>query len=249
MLRLAVPSEGALHESSLLFLQSCGIAVQRSDVRRYTADIPALPGVKVHFQRASDIALKVEEQSAEMGIVGRDQYIETQRDDGNSHTVINNLGFGHSELVVGVPDAWIDVSSMADLVDLSIEFRERGWALRIATKYPRLVERFLLNSGVSYFSLVPASGTLEAAPAMGYADIIADISSTGTTLKKNQLKTVISGSIISSTACLISNRALLGNSAEKLRLATGLVERIAAHLSGSEESTAVMRLTGEESGA
>lgn len=244
MLRLAVPSEGALHEPSLLFLRSCGIAVQRTDIRRYTADIPTLPGVAVHFQRASDIALKVEEQSAEMGIVGQDQYIESRRDGGSSNVVIENLGFGHSELVIGVPDSWIDVSSVADLAEISMEFREQGWHLRVATKYPRLVERFLLKSGVSYFSLVPASGTLEAAPAMGYADLIADISSTGTTLKQNRLKTILGGSVMESTACLISNRALLSGSPEKLSLATGLVERIEAHLRAEEFYSVTANIKG-----
>ena len=209
MLRLAVPSDGALHEPALDFLSACGLGVRRSSLRRYTAEVPALPGVVVHFQRGSDIGLKVDDGSADMGLIGRDRFLETRRENGDTIVVADNLGFGQSDLVIGVPDGWLDVSSMADLAELSMEFRERGKDLRIATKYPRLVETFLLSRGVSFFSLVESSGTLEAAPVMGYADIIADISSTGTTLRENRLKTIDGGSVISSEACLIANGALV----------------------------------------
>ena len=82
---------------------------------------------------------------------------------------MEDLGYGRCELIMGVPDSWLDVDSMGDLADLSIDLRERGRDLRIATKYPRLVERHLLRHGVNYFSLVQSSGTLEASPAMGFA--------------------------------------------------------------------------------
>ena len=244
-LRLAVPSDGPLHEPALLFLRACGIGVLRTNLRRYTAEIPTLPGVVVHFQRASDIAVKVEEQSADVGIVGQDRFEETRIEGGNAIVVIGGLGFGHSELVIGAPDSWVDVTSVADLADLSLEFRERGTDLRVATKYPRAVERFLLASGVNYFSLVQASGSLEAAPAMGYADIIADISSTGVTLRENHLKTLHGGSIMSSEACLIANRAQVQASPEVLSLATSVVERIHAHMQALELFSVTANMRGE----
>ncbi|HIC68272.1 MAG TPA: ATP phosphoribosyltransferase, partial [Candidatus Latescibacteria bacterium] len=119
ILRLAIPSDGALYEPTLMFLRACGIGVARSNSRRYTAEIPALPGVTVLFQRGADITLKVEEGSADMGIVGRDRLLEMRRDSGDTAVVIESLGFGHCELVLGVPDAWIDVVSLADLADLA----------------------------------------------------------------------------------------------------------------------------------
>ena len=246
MLRLAVPSDGALHEPSLLFLSACGIGVSRPNLRRYTAEIPALPGVLVHFQRGADIAAKVEETSADMGIVGHDQFLEGRREGGGARVVIEALGFGHSELVMGVPDSWVDVTSMADLADLSMEFRERGTDLRVATKYPRLVERFLLGRGVNFFSLVPSSGTLEAAAAMGYADVIADISSTGATMRENRLKTIGGGSIMASEACLIANTSILAADSDKLRKATALVERIEAHLRSLDFYSVTANLRGED---
>ena len=246
MLRLAVPSDGPLHEATLVFLRSCGMEVVRTNLRRYAAEVPALPGLTVHFQRASDIAMKVEEGSADMGIVGQDRYLEARREGGSTNIVIEHLGFDHSELVIGVPDSWVDVSSLSDLADLSMEFREQGQDLRIVTKYPRLVERFLLRNGIHYFSLVPSSGTLEAAPIMGYADVIADISSTGTTMRENRIKTVHGGTILASEPCLISNRSSMASDPDKLGLATALVERIEAHLQALEFYSVTANMRGDD---
>lgn len=229
-LRLAIPSDGPLYEPTLLFLKSCGLGVVRNSARRYAAEIPALPGVIVHFQRHRDIFQKIEEGSADAGIVGYDGFSETRTVDGTSEVVIGELGFGHSQLVFAVPDSWVDVTSVSDLSDISREFRENGNDLRVATKFPRLVERFLLKNGVNYFSLVRATGTLEAAPAMGYADIIADLSSTGTTLRENHLKTLRGGVIITSEACLIANTREMDSSPEKLSQATSMVDRFEGHL-------------------
>jgi ATP phosphoribosyltransferase len=246
MLRLAVPSDGALHEPSLLFLDSCGMGVSRTNLRRYTAEIPSMPGVAVHFQRGSDVAFKVEEGSADIGVVGHDRFLETYTESGSARIVVGKLGFGRSELVMGVPDSWVDVTSVADLADLSIEFRERGADLRVATKYPRLVVRFLMNSGVNYFSLVQSSGTLEAAPAMGYADIIADISSTGTTLRENRLKTIDGGSVMASEACLIANGTAIAADPGKLSLAQAFVERVEAHLQSRGFFSVTANMSGED---
>ncbi len=230
ILKLAVPSDGALHDPTLVFLSACGIGIERSNSRRYTAEIPALPGVSALFQRGADITLKVEEGSADMGIVGRDRFFETRRDGGAARIVIEALGYGHCELVLGVPDVWIDVTSLADLADLALEFRGQSQDLRVVTKYPRLVGRFLLANEVSYFSLVQSSGTLEAAPAMGYADMIADLSSSGVTMRENRLKPISGGTIMSSEACLIGNREALASDQGKLDLARVCVEMMEAHL-------------------
>ena len=190
--------------------------------------MPSLPGVTVHFQRGADIGLEVEEGTADLGVTGYDKYLETRREGGEAAVIIEGLDFGHSKLVLGVPDSWIDVESVSDLAELAMEFREEGRDLQVATKYPRSVGRFLLRSGVNYFSLVPSSGTLEVAPTMGYADIIADITSSGTTLRENRLKTIQGGVIMSSEACLVANRRQVASSEEKLQLATALLERIEA---------------------
>ena len=234
-----------MHEPSFLFLRACGLGVARTNSRRYVADIPSLPGVTVHFQRHADIAFKVEEGSADVGIVGSDNFAESLQEGGNAAVIIDRLGFGHCEIVLGVPDSWVDVVSLADLADLSMEFRADGRDLRVATKFPRLVGGFLLRSGVSYFSMVPTSGTLEAAPAMGYADIIADITETGVTMRENRLKTIAGGTIMSAEACLIANRAALAADEAKLRTAEDMVERIESHLRAGSVYTITANMRGE----
>ena len=244
-LRLAVPSDGALHEPTLMFLRLCGMEVLRANLRRYTAEIPAMPGVRVLFQRNADITSKVEEGNADVGIVGLDRFLESRREEGDTNVVIDALGFGHCELIIGVPDSWVDVISLADLADLSMQFREEGSDLRIATKYPRLVGRLLLSNGVNYFSLVESSGTVEAAPAMGFADIVADISSSGTTMRENLLKPIRGGAVLSSQACLIVNRASLADDEQKRRQAEALVELIEAHLQSQKYYSVTANIKGE----
>jgi len=244
LLRLAVPSSGSLHEPTLSFLDKCGLTVSRTDVRKYTSEIPDLPGVTVHFQRGSDIPLNVESENSDMGIVGKDRFIESSNENSNTEIVIDNLGFGYAELLLGIPDSWIDISTIADLADLSIDFREKKTDLRIATKYPKSVENFLLKSGINHFTIIPSSGTLEVAPTMGYADLIADISSTGNTLHSNRLKTIQGGTIIQSSSCLISNSNIIRSDKKKLDAAIGLIENIEAHLNASSYLSVTANLKG-----
>ena len=179
--------------------------MRRPNARRYTATVPAIPGVEVLFQRTADITAKVEDGSAELGITGLDRLLEYREDERRAAILVESLGFGRCDLVLAVPDSWLDVTSLADLADLALEFRQQGRQLRIATKYPRLLSEFLYDRGINYFSLAPASGTLEAAPLAGYADLIADLTATGTTLKENRLKTLEDGTVLSSQACLLAN--------------------------------------------
>ena len=229
-LRLVLPSDGDLHEPTLNFLGACGLSVLRPNSRRYTATIPALSGVEVLFQRTADITEKVEEGSAELGVTGLDRYLEYRHDGHTVATLIDDLSYGRCDFVLAVPNSWLDVTSVADLADLALEFRQQGKQLRIATKYPRLLRRYLFDRGINYFTLVPASGTLEAAPAAGYADLIADLTATGTTMRENQLKTLEEGTILVSQACLIGNTNLLKQSKKCLQLARSIMEVMEAHL-------------------
>ncbi|MBI2872255.1 MAG: ATP phosphoribosyltransferase [Chloroflexi bacterium] len=245
VLKLAVPSDGEMHEPTLGFLRQCGMPVARSSARGYTAIIPAVEDVTVLFQRAADITSKVEEGSAHLGVVGMDRYMETSREGGESLVIIEDLGFSRCELAIAVPDSWVDVTSVADLADLAVEFRGSGRELRVATKYPRMVQRFMYQHGINYFMLVVSSGTLEAAPTMGYADIIGDLVSTGITLRENRLKTLEDGTILSSQACLIGNRTLLGAHPGQLEAARAVVERIEAYLSAGEYRRVTVNVRGD----
>lgn len=243
-LRFALPSTGALYDGTAELLAGCGLTVRRANSRRYTADIPALPGVDVLFQRQSDITTEVDDGSADIGVVGLDRYSESRLERGDTVLVHDGLGFGTSSLVIAVPDSWLDVTSMADLADIALEFRAKGRDLRIASKYQRLVKRFLNMNGVNYVSMVSVSGGLEAAPVMGYADIIADITATGTTLRENGLRILIDGTIIDSQAIIVGNGQALANDPEKLALTRKLLEKIEASLRANR----YQRVTGDIQG-
>jgi ATP phosphoribosyltransferase len=229
-LRLVLPSDGDLHEPTLNFLRDCGLGVRRPSARRYTAHVPAVPGVEVLFQRTADITQKVEEGSAELGITGLDRLLEYRNNEQRVVSLIEDLGYGRCDFVLAVPASWMDVTSVDDLADLALEFHEKGQQLRIATKYPRLLRSHLFSRGINYFTLVAASGTMEAAPAAGYADLIADLTATGTTLRENRLKTLEGGTILTSQACVIGNPQRLAASRQTLGLARSLMELMEAHL-------------------
>lgn len=243
--RLVIPSDGELHESTLNFLRDCGLGIRRPSARRYTAYIPAVPGIEVLFQRTADITQKVEDGGADLGITGLDRLLEYRSNDQLVVPLIEDLGYGRCDFVLAVPASWMDVTSVDDLADLALEFHERGKQLRIATKYPRLLRRHLFSRGINFFSLVAASGTLEAAPAAGYADLIADLTATGTTLRENRLKTLEGGTVLSSQACVIGNPHRLTASREALGLARGLMEMMEAHL----QAEPYYRLTANVKGA
>ena len=243
--RLVLPSDGALHDPTLQFMRACGLEVRRPSSRRYTGTVPALPGVAVLFQRTADITMKVEEGSAELGITGLDRLLEYRSDEGRVTSIIDDLRFGRCEFVLAVPDSWLDVVSVADLADLALEFHQEGKQLRIATKYPRLLRGYLFQKGINYFTLVPTTGSLEAAPAAGYADLIADITATGTTLRENGLKTLEEGTILVSQACLIANPIELSMSDRALSLARSLAETMESYL----RAQPYYRLTANVQGA
>ena len=229
-MRIALPSDGELYDSTIAFMRACGLTVSRPNSRRYTGTIPAIPGVEVLFQRTADVTQKVEEGSAELGVTGLDRVLEYRNDEARASVLIEDLEYGRCEFVMAVPDSWMDVTSLSDLADLALEFRQEGKQLRIATKYPRLLRGYLYERGINYFTLVPASGAMEAAPAAGYADLIADLTATGVTLRENQLKQLDEGTILASQACLIANPVLLSVSSEALALARPIVELMEGHL-------------------
>ncbi|NQW21099.1 MAG: ATP phosphoribosyltransferase [Chloroflexi bacterium] len=243
-LRFALPSTGALFDGTLSLFSDCGLAVRRANSRRYTADIPALPGVDILFQRQSDITIEIDGGSADIGVVGLDRYHESRLETGDTVVLYDGLGFGAAKLVIAVPNSWLDVTSMADLADIALEFRAKGHDLRIASKYPRLVKRYLNMNGVNYVSLINVSGGLEAAPVMGYADIIADITATGTTLRENGLRILVDGTVIESQSVIVGNGRALANDSEKLSYARQILEKIEASLRSRE----YQRVTGDIQG-
>lgn len=235
-IRLALPSDGELYETTQQFLRGAGMDVRRPSSRQYTGTIASLKDVVVLFQRAADIPAKVEEGTADIGIVGLDRFLESSPENGNSLVVLDDLAYGNCELVIAVPDFWVDVESVTDLAELAIESREQGSRLRLATKYPKLVQEFLISKVVHYIELAPTSGTVEAAPATGYAEVIADLTASGATLRENHLKILNDGVILSSQACMIANKNSVGSDQTKLALTRQILERAEAFLKAKDYS-------------
>ncbi len=225
-IRLSLPSKGYLAQATLDFLAACGLEVEKPNPRQYAARIPALPGLTVLFQRPGDIVVSVRDSSVDFGIAGMDVVAEHQGDRGTVLVLHDALNFGHCRLCLAVPEEWETVHTMADL---ATHARALARPLRVATKFPLLTAGFLNNQGVP-FTLVQAEGTLEVAPAIGYADLIADLVASGQTLRDNRLRPLDDGTIIYSQAVLIANRIALKSRPEVLAVARMLLEFIEAHL-------------------
>lgn len=227
-IRLALPSKGRLATDALAFLEACGLKVYRPNPRQYAATIPALPGLTVMFQRPGDIAVSVRQGSVDFGLTGLDVYSEKCAESEGEVLVLHDaLGFSHCHLSLAVPEEWEDVDTTAELAALAGSASE---PVRVATKFPALTGRFLAQQGVTPYELVEVEGTLEIAPAIGYADLIADLVSTGTTLRDNHLRELLDGTILESQAILIANRRALQERPAVLEMAQALLEYIEAHL-------------------
>jgi ATP phosphoribosyltransferase len=229
-IRLALPSKGRLAEGSMTFLDEAGLRVHKPNPRQFEADIPALPDLSVLFQRAGDIVVSVRDDSVDFGISGWDAVCE--REDKNNHIIVLHpaLGFSHCTLNVIVPESWAEVRTLADLKSLR---DQTTGTLRVATKFPNLTQRFFAKHGVEDLRYIHAEGTLEVAPAIGYADLIVDLVSTGTTLRDNRLRILDDGLLLESQACLIANRNAIKKRPEVLSMARLLLEFIEAHLRAS----------------
>ncbi len=239
--RLSLPSKGRLSEAALEFLAACGLRVDKPNPRQYAARIPALPGLTVLFQRPGDIVVSVRDGSVDLGITGMDMVAERHDEDGNVLVLHDALGFGRCRLCLAVPESWQLVSTMADLVSHSGSLT---LPLRIATTFPRLTAGFLASHGVASFSLIQAEGTLEVAPAIGYADMIADLVSSGQTLRDNRLRPLEDGVILSSEAALIANLGALRARKEVLGIARQMLEYVEAHLRAVDHLSVFANMRG-----
>jgi ATP phosphoribosyltransferase len=224
---IAIPSKGRLKEQSLQVFADAGLEVALPpDQRSYRGTIPALAEVEIAFLSASEIARELIAGTVHLGITGTDLAREAIADADAFLDFAVPLGFGHADVVVAVPDAWIDVETMADLDDVAAEFRQRhGRRLRIATKYWQLTQNFFAGHGIAVYRIVESLGATEGAPAAGTADVIVDITSTGSTLKANQLRILSDGIILNSQATLIASRTA-GASASDAALIGDVVARL-----------------------
>jgi ATP phosphoribosyltransferase len=204
-IRLALPSKGHLHEGIVSLLRSAHFNVQRASERQYEATISGHPRFHVVLMRPTDIVAQVEEGRCQLGVTGMDVYAEHSDPRGGSIVVDANLGYGGCRLVVAVPESWIDVDHILDLADLTSDFKSTGRTFRVSSKYPNLVRSHFRKWGIYHYQLIDSEGALELHPTLGIADIIVDLTSSGTTLKDNRLREIKNGTVLESAAALIGH--------------------------------------------
>jgi ATP phosphoribosyltransferase len=208
-LTIALPSKGRMKDEASAIFERAGLKIAAvGNDRSYRGRVEGIDDVEIAFLSASEISREIGAGAVDFGVTGEDLVREGLADADERVEFCARLGFGHADVVVAVPDVWLDVDTMADLGDVAAEFRARhGRRLAIATKYWRLTQQHFSGShGIQLYRIVESLGATEGAPASGSADIIVDITSTGSTLVANHLKILSDGIILRSQACLVRAR-------------------------------------------
>jgi len=206
-LTLAVPSKGRLQEQVNEYFADAGVTLKQSaGARGYRATLAGFPDVEVMLLSASEIASSLISGDVHLGVTGEDLLREQAPELAGRIHLVKPLGFGFANVVVAVPQYWIDVSTMADLDDVCAAFAHKHRRrLRIATKYVQLTRAFFAHMGISDYRIVESAGATEGAPAAGTAEAIVDITTTGATLEANGLKVLEDGTILESQAQLAAS--------------------------------------------
>ncbi len=206
-IKIGLPSKGRLKDESIKLFSSQGLNIQNSNSRNYFFNFDQDHHYDGVFLHAREIIERINDSTLDAGISGLDLLMEFPDEYQNNVKIFKKLNFGFADLVVAVPNDWLDVQNIADLEEVSFEFKEKyNRRLRVATKYPKLTENFLLSRGVTEFKIVGSLGATESYPFTGSAELITDITSTGSTLKENNLRIISDGKILSSSACLLVSK-------------------------------------------
>ncbi|HWZ36998.1 MAG TPA: ATP phosphoribosyltransferase [Bradyrhizobium sp.] len=205
---LAVPSKGRLQENAEAFFTHAGISLAKPrGARDYRGTMMGYDNVEIAYLSASEIAAQLASGAVHLGVTGEDLVRENIANADKRVLLIHQLGFGHANVVVAVPAAWIDVRTMADLDDVTTGFREQhNRRMRVATKYINLTRTFFASHDVVDYRIVESAGATEGAPATGTAELIVDITTTGATLAANGLKVLDDGVMLRSQANLVASR-------------------------------------------
>jgi ATP phosphoribosyltransferase len=228
-LLLAVPSKGRLQQNAEAFFAGAGLELVKSrGARDYRGTIAGFDGIEIAYLSAAEITVQLAQGTVHLGVTGEDLLREMIPQSAERIVLITGLGFGFANVVVAVPQAWIDVRNMADLDDVATAFRLRNERkMRLATKYANLTRGFFAEHGVVDYRIVESSGATEGAPAAGTAEMIVDITTTGATLAANGLKVIDDGVILRSQANLVAARAAAWDEARR-ETARLILDRIAA---------------------
>ena len=208
LITIGLPSKGRLKDNAIKFFNNIGFKILQSEKERnYFGTIENKPNIKIIFLHAKEIIQRLGDGTLDVGISGLDLFNESNDNLREKININRKLDFGNANLVVAVPNDWIDVQTVADLEEVSFDLRsKRNRRLRVATKYPNLTNDFLNSKGVTQYKLISSLGATETYPFIGSSEIITDITSTGKTLADNNLRVLKDGLILRSTACLFYAR-------------------------------------------
>ena len=223
LITIGLPSKGRLKDKAIAFFDDKGSKVLQSDKERnYFASIENKSNIKIIYLHAKEIIQRLGDGTLDIGISGLDLLNESQKNLQDKISIKQKLNFGGANLVVAVPNDWIDVQTVADLEEIAFDIRsKRNTRLRVATKYPNLTNNFLISKGVTQYKLISSLGATETYPFIGSSEIITDISSTGKTLEDNNLRVLKDGLILKSSACLLFSK----NKAKKLKSFLNTLEK------------------------
>ncbi|MFW8596045.1 ATP phosphoribosyltransferase [Cribrihabitans neustonicus] len=219
-LKLGVPSKGRLMEKTFDWFAKRGVTLERTGAEReYAGRVEGVDGVELVLLSAGEIPRELAAGRIHLGVTGTDLVHEKLPRWEQQVEEVEPLGFGHADLILAVPLCWIDVDTLDDLDAAAAAFRARhGHRLRIATKYHRLVREFLTEAGVADYQLVDSQGATEGTVKNETAEMVADITSTGETLRANHLKLLSDGLVLKSQATLWRSRVAKCTKAEKAAL-------------------------------
>lgn len=239
---IAIPSKGRLKSETESLFAKAGFEIATPyGERNYQGVVKGYDDIEVAFLSASEIAREVARGTVHIGVTGEDLVKENVANFQSSTMQVMPLGYGHANVVVAVPECWIDVTSMEDLDDVAASYRQHyGRRLRVATKYWNLTQRFFAGHGISVYRIVESLGATEGAPAAGLADAIVDITSTGSTLKANYLKMLDDGIILRSQANLFASQSASWSSQQRAH-ADKLVRSMADILISTSTDKDVLR--------
>ena len=208
LINIGIPSKGRLKKDVLkIFYKKKLKLISERGERDLIGSIKNKSNIKILYLHAREILERLGDGSLDIGFSGFDLFKESAVNTQNKINIVSKLNFGNADLVVAIPDPWIDVQTIADLEEIAFEFRDKKKKrLRVATKYPNLTRDFLFSKGVTQFKLVNSLGATEAYPFTGSAELIADITSTGETLKANNLRVLKDGKILKSQACIFTSK-------------------------------------------
>jgi ATP phosphoribosyltransferase len=215
IINIGIPSKGRLRKDVLnIFKKNKLKLISERGERDLFGSIKNKKNIKVVYLHAREIIQRLGDGSLDLGFSGFDLLKESEINIQNKISVTKKYNFGKATLVVAIPDEWIDVQTIADLEEIAFEFKDKKKKrLRVGTKYPNLTREFLFSKGVTQFKLVDSLGATETYPFTGSAEIITDITSTGETLRANNLRILKDGEILKSEACMMISKSSSKNKA------------------------------------